>query len=322
MRLSDDEIANCVRYVHAAFEQRSGIEVPLGAVNEITSDFIRMARQSPPLSSNERAILSLTKPKSAALLADRVWSMSDEADPHIAFGWEVPKDIRLRALFALYQVTVGNNDGSEAALDKTVHQATERFLNDIERDLANDFRESTGADVVPLYGSTARRDAQYHQGDEAAIIAVVENMDIIDEERLTWAQVIEFRRDKDARTAYRRFIHWLDKEMVGKPTGYIADEIADRLEQYEWALRKHGIQKVIGVLANTINPKSLISASSVGVAIEVIMKQPIWSLITTGGLIVGQTALSLVTTLLERRDIELAHREVAYVQEVKNRFES
>jgi hypothetical protein len=289
-------------------------EVLEAAVGEIVQDFVNMASKQRPLLPGERVIVSLIKAKSAALLADRVWSTSEDATPDITFGWEVPSEARIRAAFALQKFFAARREYS------MTRPQLEELVHDFERTIANDLRSITGADAVPMYSSASSRDAQYRPGDTAAIVALVDNLAIVNEEQLTWDQVNEFRRDREARSAYRAFVHWLDAEMVGKPAAYIADDIAVRLERYQWALRKHGLQTALGALTCTLNPKYLLGASGVGVALEVIAKQPFWSLLATGGLVVGQAAISLATTLLERRDVELSHREVAYVAEVRRQF--
>jgi hypothetical protein len=194
------------------------------------------------------------------------------------------------------------------------------FMGDVERDLSREYHDSTGAMVLPLYSSSARRDAQYQAGDQTALLCIVEDLEIVDEQRLTWEQVIEFRKDVEARAAYRRFIHWLDASMVDKSVQYITDEINQRLERYEWSLRKHGIKTMIGGVSDTLNPKSLIGSSTAGIAINLIAGKPIWSLLTAGGLLVGRTAVSLAIALVERRDIAMNHREIAYVQQLKSEF--
>ena len=140
---------------------------------------------------------------------------------------------------------------------------------------------------------------------------------IVDEDRLAWEQVQEFRRDARAHSAYRMFVHWLDGEMVGKPATFVADEIAARLERYDWALRKHGIETVTGALERTIQPGLLAGASAVGASLQFITTQPVWSLLAAGSFVVGGACLSLAKVLLARKDVELAHREIAYVQHAK-----
>jgi len=172
----------------------------------------------------------------------------------------------------------------------------------------------------PLYGSTEARDAEYRSGDYGVIIAIADNVMVVNEDSLKWDQVKEFRLDTVARKAYRRFIHWLDKEMSGKPAVFVADEIATRLDRYTWALQKHGIETVTGVLDRTIKPATIASASALGVTLQFFMNQPIWSLLASGGLLLGSAALSLSKVALARKDIEMNHTEIAYVHQVKTRF--
>jgi hypothetical protein len=110
--------------------------------------------------------------------------------------------------------------------------------------------------------------------------------------------------------------------MIDKSVQFITDEINHRLEQYDWSLRKHGIKTIIGGLSDTLNPKSLIGSSTAGVAVNLISGKPIWSLLAAGGLLVGRTAVSLATALVERRDIAMGHREIAYVQQLKSEFKN
>jgi hypothetical protein len=46
------------------------------------------------------------------------------------------------------------------------------------------------------------------------VMVTLENLQIVDEKGLSWDQVVSFREDTEARKKYRRFLHWLDKEMV------------------------------------------------------------------------------------------------------------
>jgi len=323
MTLSPADIERELRCAHrfftsAEFVSNQPADKVEGVIEDVIRDFKDLAKRLRPLSSAENAIMTLTKPRTAALLADRVWTLASDADPNIAFGWELPMEVRFRALVAI--IHLFERAPTAPASRPTPPQDIETFCADLERDLARGFQDAPGAPVAPLYSSAARRDAQYHSGNQAALVSIVENLRIVDEEQLTWPQIADFRRDEEARTAYRRFIHWLDTDMIDKPVEYVADEVAQRLERHEWALRKHGIKTVIGSLSSTINPKSLVAASTAGLAVSLIAGMPIWSLLTAGGLLIGRAALSMATAVVERRDIEMAHREVAYVQQIKTRL--
>ena len=322
MKLTRTQIEECVRYVHAGLVQQGTIHLPKEVVEQLSESYYEQSRISTPLKSHERAIVTLSRPKTAALFADRVWSVGNPTeDSEITFGWEDSMDVRWRALFDLALM--------EAEADGTMHQIENAprdpsqsfmaFLGDVSRNLAANYGLH-GANVAPLYDSAAARDAEYKPGDQAALQSIADGVIVVNEDALAWDHVRQFRRDAEARTAYRRFVHWLDGEMVGKSSTFVADDVAARYERYEWSLRKHGIETVIGALESIINPGMLVGASAVGSALQFVMNQPIWSLMAAGGLALGSGALSLARIALARRDIALSHREIAYVQEIKRQF--
>jgi hypothetical protein len=179
LTLSPVEIEQEVRYVHRHFTTAEFVSNQPAAridavIEEVIQDFKDMAKRYRPLSSAERAIVSLYKPRTAALLADRVWVMSEDADANIGFGWELPMEIRLRSLHAihhLFERAPGAPPGAPVA-----RHDVERYMADVERDLARGFQAATGATVSPLYSSVARRDAQYQSGDQPALVSIVENL--------------------------------------------------------------------------------------------------------------------------------------------------
>ena len=193
------------------------------------------------------------------------------------------------------------------------------FCEDQSLEMASDYLKN-GMNVVPLYDSTEARDSEYKSGDQGVIVAIANGIIVVDEDSLNWEQVREFRCDNIARTNYRRFIHWLDKEMIGKPTAFVADEISSRIEKYTWALRKHGIKTIIGALEQTIKPSMIASATTVGASLQYFLNQPIYSLLASGGLLLGSVVLSISKVALSQKDIAMSHREINYVHQVKTRF--
>lgn len=318
MALSASDIEREVRYVYRCFSTTDFVsnepEDRIEAVcKEIIQDFALIAKHTQPIERGECGIVTLNRRKTAALIADRVWGA--DTDLGISFGWYLPMEVRFMAVLKL-QYLFERAPNAPAAIPLTPTDAENAFA-DVERDLSLGFCATTGASVHPLYSSLSRRDFQYHPGDQTALVSIVENLNIVDEEQLTWEQVAEFRRDREARAAYRTFVHWLDRDMIDRSVQYIVDEVVQRLERYEWSLHKHGIKTVIGILSNTINPKSLVSTSTAGLAIDLIAGKPLWSLLAAGGLLAGHAGLSLATALVDRRDVEMTHRDIAYVQQIK-----
>ncbi len=238
-----------------------------------------------------------------------------------AFGWESPVSIRLAALFAFQYLTA---DDKERASWQTVipTEQTEKFVLSTERQIALSYHVRTGAAVAPLYNSAQSREAQYGSGETPVVIAVVENLNIVAEESLSWEQVIEFRRDVPARLAYRNFIHWLDKDMVGKSVQFVVDEVNARMERYEWAMRKHGLQTVLGALECTLNAKNLLGTSAAVLTVQSLSHEALLSVLAGSGLVVGRAAITAAVKLIERADILEAHRDIAFVHEARSRLKA
>src|SRR5207244_674200 len=103
--------------------------------------------------------------------------------------------------------------------------------------------------AVPIYESMGSLEQDYHLGSSQIIVAALQGLRIVNERDLSWQQIADFRNDHAAKTKLRRLRHWLDSTMMGKPLSYVRDELAIRLDDYEWALKKHGINTVTGTVA-------------------------------------------------------------------------
>lgn len=319
--LKPDEIEREVRYAHACCEQIFHFS-PKGSVEELARDFIELSENTKPVIPGEEGIISLLCPKTAALLGDRVWLTFAGAEKQLDFscGWSTPMEVRLAALLVFGR----SDDGlfPEAITDDDVELTGpgEQFLTFTEGELAQDYAKVTGAHMIPLYQSTQERQRDYQPGQQAVLISVVQNIDIVSERSLTWEQVSEFRSDGEARTAYRRFAHWMDKEMVGKSATYIIDEVSHRLERYEWAVKKHGLKTVLGALERTLDAKSLIGSAAVTASIEAVLHTPLLSLLSGAGLLVGNAAVKAAAHMIEKKDIAMEYRDVSFVHEIKKRM--
>lgn len=118
MKLAETEIEDCVRYVHAILTQQGTIELQPEIIGRLTRSYYEQAVLTPPLDSQEQGIVTLARPKAAALFADRVWSVGNPGeDPNITFGWEVPSDIRWRAMFDLTWIDLEGRGGTEEILN-------------------------------------------------------------------------------------------------------------------------------------------------------------------------------------------------------------
>ena len=121
---------------------------------------------------------------------------------------------------------------------------------------------------------------------------------------------------------YRRMIHWLDREMLGKEMSFIEDEIAERLDNYKWALKKHGIKTLIGTISSMLSDKdALLGASAAFAAIKYAAGQDLAALLAAVSILGANLAVKTASVLLEREEIRRGPgSEVAFVHEVERRL--
>lgn len=195
-----------------------------------------------------------------------------------------------------------------------------QYVSNIMRSMAKSFSEKYGIPVSVVCASGKERSLLYKEGDREVVATVLSNLEIADEEKLTWQQVMEFRKDKISLRKYRRLLHWLDKEMIGKSQAFIEDDIAQKLEDYESSLKKHGLKTVLGTIEEVLDGKYLLGASSV-VGSFSIAGYPGLGVLAGTGLLVGKMAVKLGNTWLDFDDAERgANSEISWVYEVKEQL--
>ncbi len=289
-----------------------------------------------PLSEGETAVIAWQTPKTAALCFDRVWT--GQAD-------HVPEGIRFfggtMEECAVAMATVGSSSMARlgepqfAHLDPKLREQLARLFNlmmhgGIEAISARErvrpgeqgfeaiTRILSESINVPAYYNQTRQMLPYEPGRNDVILSTLVDLDIVDEHAISWEQVGEFRKDDEARKKYRRLVHWLDKDMVGKSAGYIRDEVGQRIEAYEWALKKHGITTVTGALSTVLEAKQLLLAAAAGVFVTK-AADPFAGLCVAGGTLVAKTAIEITKSLLALNDTKLG-AEIAFVHDVKERL--
>lgn len=171
--------------------------------------------------------------------------------------------------------------------------------------------------MVPIYALSSDRETEFHEGTRQVLVATLSNLEIVDEQQLTWEQVIEFRDDEQTKQKYRRLLHWLDRDMVGKSEAFIHDEICQRLEDYESSLKKHGVKTVVGIIQEVLDGKYLAGVSDVSSPF-VLAGHPTLGVLAGAGLIVARVVVKIAQVLLDFDDVERGpNSEISWVYEVK-----
>ena len=168
-----------------------------------------------------------------------------------------------------------------------------------------------------FYANKTSQQADFSSGPRSVLTAALTNLQIVKEEDLSWEQVEEFRRDDSARQKYRRLVRWIDRELECNDCAAIEDMIAIRLDDYEWALKKHGLKASLGSLSSVIDPKFL-SATSVAVGGITLAAGEIWGLFVGTSIVIGKVAAEFATMKIDGEDERREKNfEIAYVHEVK-----
>jgi len=310
-----------------------------------------------PLAANETAAIALDCPRTAALCFDRIWSVDDECPDEIRFIGR--SDAELIANFLNGMRTSFNHEKSsdpdmEILVDAFLEKGSpDNFYDDLTegakeilafiylalsltkdereiktgslshftRTISEEVSQALGRAVTPVFRSERVRDAEYTFGDREVIVAALREFEVVDEESLAWQQVLEFRRDSEARADYRRLVHWLDAAMVGRPKNFVIDEIGMRVERYRQAVRKHGLKSRLGVLASLVDAKALVGAAAAASG-ALIAGESLWGLLAASSFLFGKALLTVGQAKIDLDEIHEAHSEIAFVAEVNERLTS
>lgn len=149
---------------------------------------------------------------------------------------------------------------------------------------ANAFRKELGINLVPIHVDKTKyereREKIWQNGfehdnfrawkskngeytDSEVYEITIKSIPMAIEEKLTWQQVLDFREDLAEIEKLRRFRQWANISLTNKNTSQIQDELSQQLEEYEYALKKHGVQTTISGIT-TILSSSLLALSALG----------------------------------------------------------
>jgi len=193
----------------------------------------------------------------------------------------------------------------------------DEFFELIQKRMAKEFTRAYGIPVVPIFRSSGISNGPYIKGKREAVFMTLRNLRIPDEKHLEWGQVLEFRNDAEARKKYRKLLYWLDKEMIDKPQSFVGESIAIKLDEYEKAMKKHGIKTVLSTVEQTLDGRLLMEASTAAGALTV-AGHPTLGVLAGAGLIIGKTAVQLARAKISFDDVEVGlNSEISWVYEVK-----
>lgn len=278
-----------------------------------------LCEKAPPLSPKETAVLTFDKPKTCALLYDRVWGGATwwwrDIPTEVVFGSRTIKEAQaMTSLCMKVAQTVFQEEGAN-------------LIERIKRDLSLSDLQRTNLDLVtevdeicavheqghgrPITSFVALdRPTEVHTaGFDSTITVLLEDLLFFDEEQLSWDQVLEFREDPARSRNVRRFFRWLDQGFNGRSIAEIEDELGERLRKYDEDVSFHGLGRRLVSLESAYT----IAATTAAGALDAYV-----------GLCLGFAGVSLsvaksaLKVRRERLDVRRKNEDVALVIALRN----
>jgi len=147
-----------------------------------------------------------------------------------------------------------------------------------------------------------------------------ENIKNTNEDKVSWKQILDFRSDKEALIKYRRLKSWAIATKENSQY-YLTDLIAQKIDDYEWSLKKHGIETVTGVVSIVINKNTIISSAIAGALGLYSGSEAIGAMIATIP-IISEISLKIVEQKVKKQDLIRYGKdgEIAILHDIKKNF--
>jgi len=152
---------------------------------------------------------------------------------------------------------------------------------------------------------------------EAEIAVTLSALNLIDPRKVTWEQILEFRRDKDAQTKLRRLRMFAFENYRGKSKSFIEDDISVRIADYNDAVQKWKFDRKLGAFTSLLNSK-ILGGALAGTLLSAQLGAPLSTMASAsvGVLEIGRIALELRKSHFALRSL-MAENPVCYISEAK-----
>jgi hypothetical protein len=255
------------------------------------------------------ALASADRIKSAALLVDRVWvppaktgAMRGGLLQRFVADYEAdqpPEEVRFSAEDEWNEhlrFWMGNAYNSYQLEDALIAR-----LDDLGPMIA-----LRGPTVVRIYSADRKYPNTYTNSTDLTYQAAIDNLNVADESRLTWRQVLDFREDKDALVKYRNLRLWLRNGLAASSLAEASDKIAQTVDDYAWAVKKHGLETRIGLLSELLDHRTAMIAAG-GTAVGAATGHELIAALTSGLAIAAKITVSLARRAIEGQSLWREH---------------
>lgn len=259
------------------------------------------------------------KLKTTALLFDKIWLPQDMIEQLDSTNERAIKRFMLATDFGAneYIVAIGANIGMIAFKADEINEE-EHYYSSYHRNFCIcEYAEKIGKryhiDTVPIYHDPTEMDMDTGLNMPELEFDILQicmaNLPEIDEVSLEWKQVEEFRRDKDSVVKLRRFKLWLLTELFEKSKEEVECIFEKELDDYKFALKKHGIMTAMGGCTTILSASATILQS---------LNNGVFNEIAAG--VAVTSGISLFVSQQIMKYIQTNRRPIAYIYDIARKF--
>lgn len=248
--------------------------------------------------------------KATALLFDRFFVSTREEPQTVEPFEDVPEEFT----FGISQAT---QRASELIIAKHHADMPLAQLHALTKQCLMAGYAEFGIHGTAVYPTDTSFEQDFPNGASIAYQAALNNLPLASNKDLSWDQVLGFRADRDAVRKYRDLRLWLENGLNAASVQQATDLIAKRIEDYHWAVKKHGIKTITGALTNVLSAKSLTSIAA-GAGISTLLSGPTAAALAGGLIVISKCSTWFVERRLEMETIKRENfADVALLCEAK-----
>ncbi len=255
--------------------------------------------------------------KRAALLFDRIWigrtssPLGIEPPPELTFGvHSIDEEIS--------QIT-GSLFGQDQT-GKLLSGTTEQLQSVVERAVVLAY-QNAGVTIIPSFADNKDFSTQYGKGEAIAYQAILANLPVVNEDHLDWEQILQFRRDKESVRKYRDLRLWLQHSLNAESEQHATDLISQKIDDYRWAIEKHGMQTFSEGITQIYDWKDVATAGATSSVVAMLGGGPIASALVAALTVAPKIVAWVTDRRVALKDVERGeNREIAIIYEAQERF--
>ena len=170
------------------------------------------------------------------------------------------------------------------------------------------------------YSATGDYLRRFTQAERTAYEGALNNIPLVSAVRISWEQIIDFRSDPEASRKYRDLRLWFRTGLGADSVQHATDIIGQKIEDYRWAIKKHGFETSLGALKQLFDWKESGPALAAG-GVGAILSGPIGASIASGLVIAAKIGAFLCERKLASSEILRGpDRAVAILYDAQERF--